>query len=234
MGTPKKIEGPTGDAPRKRRHKDAVEANRPHQFQSSDPRCMPSWLNAGSQGGRTCSVCGVKEIPPGSLTKNLSGNINADHAGFGDEGKRLLEGKKKVQMWTYEDAKGNTFTSQKQLGCPVFVLDHLGTTMENRAMLREVDDRVDSTEDRVDSVEARLARLEAENGVLREQIAQGPVIDAVALIEGLRELAKMVKANQEPTRLLEDNRVTIDIGEFEIREREVVLVHAHEDEESSG
>jgi len=95
----------------------------------------------------------VEEYPPHGLTL-------ADHAGFGEEGQRLMQGKRATEMWTYSDAKGNTFTSRKRLGCPVFLLDPLGATMENREMLREVDDRVDYTDDRVDDVTERVESVE--------------------------------------------------------------------------
>jgi len=205
MTIPRRLPPPPDDEParpHKRRGPNAVEANRPHQF-GGGPGGQPDWLNNGGSGGRTCRVCGVTEIPPGGLV----GDILADHAGFGDEGRELLKGKPKVQMWTYIDAKGHKFTSQKRLGCPVFVLDHLGTTMENRAMLREVDDRVDATDDRVDSVEDRLAALEAENQALREEISRP--VDVTEMVDFLSDMVAVAAARKLGlTKVqLEDGRV---------------------------
>lgn len=167
---------PSGQA--KRRHPNAVEANRPHQWTGGG---QPDWLN--SSGGRTCRVCGVTE------RTNL---ILADHAGFGDDGKNFGDPSNRVRTYVYEDAKGNTFASQRELGCPVFILDHIGTTMENRAMIREVDDRVDQTDTRVDSVEARLARLETENEMLKTKLAER--IDVTAMVEWLAEMVAQAAA----------------------------------------
>ena len=204
MTPPRRIPGPTangGERPSKRRDPNAVEANRPHQFGPPPGQGpgQPSWLN-GDNERRTCRVCGVEEIPPGGV-------ILADHAGFGDEGKELLADKPVVGMWTYVDAKGKQFTSQRRLGCPVFVLDHLGTTMENRAMLREVDDRVDHTDDRVDSLEDRMAALEAENAALREQANQP--IDVTQMVDFLSDMVAIAAARKLGlTRVqLEDGRV---------------------------
>lgn len=158
--------------PKKRRHPNAVEANRPHKWSGGG---QPDWLN--SSGGRTCQVCGVTE------RTNL---ILADHAGFGADGNNFGDRNNRVQTYVYEDAKGNTFASQRPLGCPVFILDHMGTTMENRAMIREVDDRIDGTDDRVDNHEDRLARLEAENLVLRAKLEER--IDVTAMVEWLAEM----------------------------------------------
>lgn len=199
--TVKRLKAPETEEerPRKRRHPDAVEANRPHQF-GGGLRGQPDWLNTGSGGGRVCQVCGVEEIPPGGV-------ILADHAGFGDEGRRLMKGKRAVQMWTYIDAKGHKFTSKKRLGCPTFVLDHMGTTMENREMIREVDDRVDRTDDRVDSIEDRIAALEAENAALREKV--GRPIDVTQMVDFLSDMVALAAARKLGlTRVqLEDGRV---------------------------
>jgi len=235
----KKLAGPVTPREGKRRHKDAVEANRLHTF-SGGRRGQPSWLN-GDNGRRVCSVCGVEE-----LSSTPTGDINADHAGFGDEGRALMEGKAAVQSWTYVDAKGNRFTSQKRLGCPVFVLDHLGTTMENRAMLREVDDRVDHTDDRVDDVEGRIAALEASNVALQEKLDQP--IDVTAMVAWLSDMVAISAARKlGMTRVeLEDGRVAqlpapvadliIDITADQ-RERVVLLADGSElmgsEEESS-
>ena len=175
----KKLLGPIPPAapqpptpPKKRRHPNAVEANHPHQWTGGG---QPDWLNVN--GGRQCRVCGVLE------RSNL---ILADHAGFGTDGNNFGDRNNRAQTYIYEDAKGNTFASQRPLGCPVFILDHMGTTMENRAMIREVDDRLDGTDDRVDNHEDRLARLEAENLVLRAKLEER--IDVTAMVEWLAEM----------------------------------------------
>lgn len=164
---------------RKRRHPQAVEADRPHQWGSSTGQ--PDWLNGDS--GRTCRVCGVQE---------RSDVILADHAGFGDDGKSFGDANNRVATITYTDAKGNTFTSQKPLGCPVFILDHMGTTMENRGMLREHDDRLDGVADHLDDHEDRLARLEAENEVLRSKLEER--IDVTAVVEWLSDMVAQAAA----------------------------------------
>ena len=163
---------------KKRRHPKAVEANRPHQWGSGGPRGQPDWLNGGGGGGGgQCRVCGV------SVSQEV---ILAEHAGYGDEGRGLGDPNNRVKTYVYEDAKGNTIISQKPLGCPVFILDHMGTTMENRAMIREVDDRIDHTDDRVDVHEDRLARLEADNLALRAKLEER--IDVTAMVDWLSDL----------------------------------------------
>lgn len=181
---PPALPNPEQKPPRKKR----VEANKPHQWGSAagSPRGQPSWMNQINGHGRVCRVCGVEEV---------SGHILADHSGFGSEGDKLGDKNNRVQLYTYRDAKNHTFTSKKPLGCPVFILDHMGTTMENREMLREVDDRVDHTDDRVDSVEARLERLEAENAVLRakleERVDVGAMVEWLASMVGLHAAQNM-------------------------------------------
>jgi len=234
MTSTKRLTGPVEDTPpRKRRDPNAVEASRPHQF-GGGGRGQPTWLN-GDDGRRVCQVCGVEVSPPGG------GLILADHAGFGDDGKTLLGDKPQVGLWTYVDAKGHQFTSQKELGCPVFVLDHLGTTMENRAMLREVDDRVDCTDSRVDSVEDRLAALETENAALREQVAQP--IDVTQMVDFLSDMVAMAAARKLGlTRVqLEDGRVAqlpepvadliIDIASVPEPEGELVPIQDREEKQ---
>lgn len=174
---------PPASPTRKRRHPNAVEANRPHQWTSGTARGQPDWLQAGDGGGRQCRVCGVTE------RSNL---ILADHAGFGDDGKQLGDAGNRVQTYIYEDAKGNTFASQRPLGCPVFILDHMGTTMENRGFIREHDDRLDVVDDHLDNHEDRLARLEAENLVLRAKLEER--IDVTAMVDWLAEMVAQAAA----------------------------------------
>lgn len=117
--------------------------------------------------------------------------------GFGEDGKHFGDPNNRVVTYTYEDAKGNTFVSQKELGCPVFILDHMGTTMENRSMLREHDDRLDVTADHLDNHEDRLARLEAENQMLRDKLEER--IDVTAVVDWLAELVAKAAAMKMQT-----------------------------------
>lgn len=128
----------------------------------------------------------------------------ADHAGFGDDGQRLMQGKKALGLWHYEDAKGRTFTSAKRLGCPAFFVDEMGAIRENREMLREVDDRVDYTDDRVDdveerveSIEERMARLEAENIEMRAKLEERT--DVTALVDWLSDMVALAAAQKLAT-----------------------------------
>jgi hypothetical protein len=116
----------------------------------------------------------------------------ADHTGFGEDGKALGDPSNRVQTHVYEDAKGHVIISQRPLGCPVFILDHMGATMENRGMLREHDDRLDMTADSIDNHEERLARLEAENQVLRAKLEER--IDVTAMVEWLAEMVAQAAA----------------------------------------
>ena len=226
----KKLVGPlppASPAPaplRKRRHPNAVEANRPHQWGTAS-KGQPDWLSAlDNGGGRQCRVCGVTE---------RTNVILADHAGFGDDGKNLGDVNNRVKTVTYTDAKGNTFSSQKPLGCPVFILDHLGTTMENRSMIREVDDRIDRTDDVVDNHEERLARLEAENITLRAKLEER--IDVTAMVEWLADMvaqAAALKLQTIPVQIAGRTvaalpppiaNLIIDVGNL-VQERELELV----------
>ena len=168
------------------------------------------WLNH-SPGEATCKVCGARRVTT---------LIRAD--------RQMPNGK---QLYHYEDCHGNRISTFEELSCPIYIGDPGSAAATAKEGVRKVKHRVSGVETRVDTVEARLARLEAENEILREQIARGPLIDAITLIEGLRELAKGIKESPQGAALLEDNRVVIDIGEFQIREREIVLVEERETSE---
>jgi len=181
----------------KRRHPDAVEAGRPHEWGTKTPKGQPDWLNGGDNNRRQCMVCGVEEIPPG-------GFIMADHAGMGQDpvAQKAKSGKRMVEMYTYIDAKGQQFTSMTPLGCPTFMLDHKGMTMENRERIRQVDDRVDRTEDRVDDVSAlalshddRISLLERENAELRTRVDAAQA-DITAVVNWLKDMAAIHAAQQ--------------------------------------
>lgn len=190
---------PPKPKPRKRRHPNAVEAGRPHQWTKSaslDPYGQPGWLNQGAGANPECGVCKVTL---------LSGNINADHAGFSDQVAARPDFQRAMANATgsfiYQDAKGKTFESQVPLGCPVFVGDEIGTTMANKERYRQVDDRVDGVEDRVDDVtevavsnEDRITRLEMENRELRSRVdsAQG---DVTAVVQWLAEMVALHTAS---------------------------------------
>ncbi len=217
----------------KKRDPDAVEAGRPHQFSSGRARGQPAWLSGGDNNRKTCIKCGVEVLPPGGL-------ILADHAGFGDEGRQLLKGKKPTDMWTYV-ADGKTITSRKKLGCPVFILDPIGQGLENRAMLREVDDRVDYTDDRVDdvehrtdSIEDRVIELERQNIELQTKLAER--VDVTSLVEWLAEMVALSAAQKLETVQVQIAghqpaalpapvaNLIIDIAAFQTPERELVPV----------
>jgi len=212
------------DAPRpKRRHPNAVEAGRPHTFTRKVAKGQrggqPGWLNGIETGRRQCVVCGVEEV---------NNFIMADHAGFGDEGKRLLEGKPTVDKYTYIDAKGNQMTSMVPLGCPTFMLDHKGTTMENKERLRRVDDRVDGVDDRVDANEDRIAALEAQNAQLRDFI-ENRMVEAIHTIVEQQVTARLEAQTVEVVELPSPDRVE----EAVVIDAEVVEIEAEVVEEES-
>jgi len=241
------LPGPEKPPPGKRgkkRHPKAVGGDAVHQWGKAPGRSnQPSWLNDAAEGRQTCRICGVERKLAGK--SGLSGNINADHAGFGEEGRQLLEGKDVAKVYDYVDAKGRTFQTMIELGCPMFILDEYGAIRENRQMVRNVDDRVDyvddrvdDTEHRVDNMEDRLTDLERENAVLRDRLSQP--IDVTAMVEWLAEMVAISAAQKLDTVEIqvEGKRVAalpapvanliIDVGSLD--EREVVPVRREEDE----
>lgn len=175
----KNLPAPPSQKPVKRRHPNAVEAGRPHQWGSArrGPGSQPAWVDDLSGGNRkVCRVCGVTEV---------KGGVNADHAGFDPLDKeRLMKGRTAVSIYTYWDAKNNRFESQVPLGCPTFMLDHKGLTMENKERVRRVDDRVDGVEDRIDLLESRVDEAQA---------------DIKAVVDWLREMVELHAAQGQDT-----------------------------------
>lgn len=182
-----------------------------------------------------CRRCGIEK-------KLGVGDINADHAGFGDEGRRLMAGKTAAKVFHYTDAKGRIFSTMQELGCPAFILDEMGAIRENRQMLRNVDDRVDYVDDRVGDVVDRLAALEAENAEMRARLEQR--VDVTALVDWLSDMVAVAAAQKMQTVgvVLDDGRraelphpvanLILDLGD--VREREKVPVQARGGSEESG
>jgi len=186
----------------KKRHPKAVGGQGEHQWGQQKARGQPAWLNAGIDGRVQCLKCGVEKKVGGP--QGLSGDINADHAGHGAMGRRLMKGKEAAEIHSYIDAKGRVFQTMKELGCPAFILDEFGAIRENRQMVREVDDRVDYTDDRVDdveerveSVEDRLNRLEEENAEMKAKLDAG--FDVTAMVDWLAEMVAIAAKQKMET-----------------------------------
>ena len=173
----------------------------------------------------------------------MAQNINADHAGFDStEKERLLKGKDVAQIYSYTDAKGRTFQTMQELGCPMFILDEMGAIRENRQMVRNVDDRVDYVDDRVDdqeertdTIEDRVIDLERQNAELQAKLAQP--IDVTAMVEWIAKMVAVSAAQKLATVdvQIEGHRVAalpqpvadliINVGSFRPEERELVPIH---------
>ena len=163
-------------ASNKRRHPNAVEAGRDHSWEKPEnKRGQNDWLNDNGGTSPTCTDCGVQLI---------GGNIMADHAGFGDDGKRLMQGKTSANLYTYIDAKNNRFTSMTPLGCPTFMLDHKGTTMGNKERVRQVDDRVDHVEDKIDALQEDMDSIKT---------------NLSAMVQWLQEMVALHQQEKRPT-----------------------------------
>lgn len=173
--TTRKLTGPVQGRPKKR-HPKAVESGRAHSWGDLGSG-QPAWLNNNGKTEKHCSVCGVTEL--GSF-------VMADHAGS------------QSPLYTYRDVKGNQMTSLIPLGCPTFMVDHKGFTMENRERVRQVDDRVDGVGYRVSDVEARMERLEAENAELKAQVGSN-VADIGAVVDWLSEMVALHQQSQLET-----------------------------------
>ncbi len=200
----------------------------PHDWgRDSRPKGQPAWLEA-AEGRLTCRKCGVE--------KSIAGDVNADHAGFDSHDKQRLKGKDVAQIHSYIDAKGRTFQTMQELGCPMFILDEMGAIRENRQMVRQVDDRVDYVDDRVDdqehrtdTIEDRVIELERQNAKLAQPI------DVTAMVEWLAEMVAVSAAQELDTVevQIEGRRVAalpppvadliIDVGSLRTPERISVL-----------
>lgn len=197
--TPTKKKPPPGQRGKKR-DAHAIGGNDPHDWiGSSGRRDQPAWLNGGGSGTQTCRKCGIERKP-----NPMERDINADHAGFGDDGERLMASKRAATLYTYTDAKGREFQTTMELGCPMLLVDEAGAIRENRQMVRNVDDRVDYVDDRVDdsehrieSVEDRLTGLEQENIELRAKIEER--IDVTAMVEWLSDMVAVAAAQKLAT-----------------------------------
>lgn len=218
----------------KKRHAKAVGGQDEHEWGNAPGQNnQPSWLNDEAEGRQTCRNCGIERKIGNARS------INADHAGFGDDGIHMLKGTGKVvaQIYWYTDAKGRSFQTTKELGCPMLLLDEMGAIRENRQMVREVDDRVDYTDDRVDDVEERLARLEAENVAMKARLEER--MDVTSMVEWLAEMVAIAAANKlatvnvqiegRPAAALPEPvaNLIIDVGALDQRER--VPIHRGSD-----
>lgn len=115
----------------------------------------------------------------------------------------------------YVDAHRVEIYLKDEPSCPTYIGSLGGATWTTK-------EKVQKVEGRVESVEERLDRLEAENEAMRMAMAQRPIVDAEVLVGILRQIADLAR-QQSPRGLLETERVIIDIGEFEIVERELVF-----------